>query len=400
MLKNILKEQIKSLSETIFQEVVEMRRHIHRYPELSFEEKATAQFVQEKLALWGIPFEKDFSGHGVVGLITGQPGGRTIALRADMDALPITELNTTDYTSRTMGIMHACGHDAHTASLLGTTFILNKLRHEWKGSIKLIFQPAEEKVPGGASLMIKDGVLKNPTVNCIFGQHVQPFIDSGKIGIRAGKYMASADELYLTIRGKGGHGAQPQSCIDPIIIAANILTTLQSVISRNADPRSPSVLTFGKIQGGTTGNIIPDKVFLEGTFRAMDEDWRVKAHDIMRNITIAIAESMGGKADFEIRKGYPVLHNDPQLTHSCKAIISEYMGEENIIDLDLWMAAEDFAYYTHEIPGCFYRLGTRNESKGIVHGLHSAHFDIDEDALKISTGLMAWLAINQSGEEY
>ncbi len=399
MQNETLKEKIKSFATTIFHEVVAFRRHLHAHPELSFEEKETALYVQSKLSEWGIAFQKDFSGHGVVGIIHGKPGGKTIALRADMDALPIIELNETEYKSQIPGIMHACGHDVHTSSLLGTAYILQQLRDEWRGSIKLIFQPAEEKVPGGASLMIKDGVLQNPWVECIFGQHVQPFIDCGKIGIRAGKYMASADELYLTIKGKGGHGAQPQHCIDPIIIAASVLTTLQTVISRNADPRSPSVLTFGKIVGGTLNNIIPDEVYLEGTFRAMDEAWRFKAHDIMRDIITSVTESMGGSAHFEIRKGYPVLFNDEALTLGTQPLIESYVGKENVIQLDLWMAAEDFAFYTHEVPGCFYRLGTRNTPKGIVHGLHSARFDIDEEALRTSTGLMAWIAVNQVSAE-
>ncbi|MBX7241592.1 MAG: amidohydrolase [Bacteroidia bacterium] len=391
-----IKDKIKAIAENIYGEVVSYRRHLHSHPELSFEEKETALYVQARLTEWGIPFQKDFSGHGVVGIIQGKPGGKTIALRADMDALPVQELNETEYKSLNPGIMHACGHDVHTSSLLGTAYILQQLKEEWEGSIKLIFQPAEEKVPGGASLMIKDGVLHNPKVESIYGQHVQPFIDCGKIGIRAGKYMASADELYLTIKGKGGHGAQPQHCIDPIIIAASVLTTLQTVISRNADPRSPSVLTFGKIAGGTLNNIIPDEVYLEGTFRAMNETWRFKAHEIMRNIITSVTESMGGTADFEIRKGYPVLFNDETLTNATQTLIEMYAGKENVIQLDLWMAAEDFAFYTHEIPGCFYRLGTRNTERGIIHGLHSAKFDIDEEALRLSTGLMAWIAINQA----
>jgi amidohydrolase len=395
----MLKEKIQALAKDIHNEIIHFRRHIHANPELSFHEYETAKFVQTQLTAMGIEYQAGVAGTGVVGIIRGKGEGKVIALRADMDALPILEQNEVEYKSKNQGVMHACGHDVHTSSLLGTAKILSQLTEYFEGTIKLIFQPAEEKVPGGASLMVKEGVLKNPDVKSILGQHVLPQLACGKVGIRGGKYMASADELYITIKGKGGHGAQPQSCIDPIVIAANVITTLQSIISRNSDPRVPSVLTIGKISGGTVNNVIPDEVFLEGTFRAMDEKWRYAAHEKIQNIVKAVTESMGGTAEVEIRKGYPVLYNDESLTEKTKNAMVEYMGAENVVNLDIWMAAEDFAYYSHEIAGCFYRLGTRNEERNIVHGVHTARFDIDENALAISTGLMAWLAICELANE-
>lgn len=385
--------KIKQLASTIHKEAISIRRHLHQHPELSYQETETAKFIQQKLQAFGIPFRANVAGNGIVATLEGSATGKVLALRADIDALPITELNAHEYQSQNQGVMHACGHDVHTASLLGTAYILKELRAEWKGTVQLFFQPAEEVAPGGASLMIKEGVLEQPKVQAILGQHVQPYLDCGKVGIRAGKYMASADEIYIKVIGKGGHGAQPQQCIDPILIAANMLVQLQTVISRNADPRSPSLLTFGKIIGMGATNVIPNEVYLEGTFRAMDETWRHKGHKRIEAIVKGVAESMGGEVELEIRKGYPVLFNDEALTAKTKKNMIAYMGAENVVELDLWMASEDFAYYTHEVAGCFYRLGTRNETKGIVHGLHTPRFDIDENALQISTGLMAWLAI-------
>ncbi len=396
----MLKNTIQEIAQNIHKQVVGFRRHLHQHPELSFHEHETAAFIQQQLSELGVKMQTNVGGLGVVGFIYGKKGtGKTIALRADIDALPIVEKNEVSYKSQNIGVMHACGHDVHTASLLGVAAILSQLTEHFAGTIKLIFQPAEERVPGGASLMIKDGVLKNPDVQSIIGQHVAPNIEAGKIGIRAGKYMASADEIYLTIKGKGGHGAQPQNCIDPIIIAANMLVQLQTVISRNADPRSPSLLTFGKIVGGTATNVIPNEVKLEGTFRAMDEKWRAEGLDRIAKIVHAVAESMGGKAELDIRKGYPVLYNNEILTARTHKAICDYMGAENVIDLDLWMAAEDFAYYTHEVPGCFYRLGTANKARNIISGVHTDTFDIEENALNISTGLMAWLAICELANE-
>jgi len=386
---------IQQKAEEIFPKIVAHRRALHQNPELAFEEYQTAEFVQKELEKLKIPYQKGIAKTGVVGLIEGKLPGKTIALRADMDALPICELNTFDFKSKNEGKMHACGHDAHTASLLGTAEILNELKEYLSGTIKLIFQPSEEKAPGGASVMIQEGVLKNPNVDCILGQHVSPNIPTGKIGLRAGMYMASADEIYLTIYGKGGHGAQPHTTIDPVAIAAQLITTLQQIVSRKADPRIPTVLTFGKFIANGATNVIPEKVYLEGTFRTFNEQWRNEALEWLTQITHQLVTTLGGKAELNIVKGYPVLYNDEKITHQTKKWIESYVGPQNVMDLDLWTAAEDFAFYTHEIPGCFYRLGTGNEQKNTHYGLHTPQFNIDEDALKISTGLMAWIAYNE-----
>jgi len=307
------------------------------------------------------------------------------------------EANDVPYKSQNTGVMHACGHDAHTSSLLGTAKILTSLKSEFGGTVKLIFQPAEEKLPGGASLMIKEGVLQNPTPQAVLGQHVMPFIDAGKVGFRAGKYMASADEIYVTVKGKGGHAAQPQQNIDPVLITAHILTALQQVVSRFADPKTPSVLSFGKVIANGATNVIPNEVYLEGTFRTMDEEWRAEAHVKMKKLAEGIAESMGGSCDFNIMKGYPFLVNEEKLTASTRYFAEEYLGKENVLDLDIWMAAEDFAYYSQVADSCFYRLGTRNESRGITSSVHTPTFDVEESALQLSTGLMAYLAVKQLG---
>jgi amidohydrolase len=393
----MIKEKIQQLSQDIFNEVVANRRHLHSHPELSFHEVETSVFVANKLEELGLEYHK-MADTGLVALIKGdKPSDKVVALRADMDALPITEANDVSYKSQNTGVMHACGHDAHTSSLLGTAKILTELKSEFGGTIKLIFQPAEEKLPGGASLMIKEGVLENPKPAAVLGQHVMPLIDAGKVGFRAGKYMASTDELYVTVKGKGGHGAQPQQNIDPVIITAHILTALQQVISRFADPKSPSVLSFGKVIANGATNVIPNEVFLEGTFRTMDEKWRGEAHIKMKKMAEGIAESMGGSCEFNIMKGYPFLINEEVLTAATRGHAEDYLGKENVLDLDIWMAAEDFAYYSQVADSCFYRLGTRNEERGITSSVHTPTFDVEEDAFKISTGLMAYLAIKQLG---
>ena len=389
---------IQKEAEAIFPDIISLRRKIHANPELAFEEFGTAETVKTFLKDAGIPFKDGVAKTGVVALIEGRGPGKTIALRGDMDALPIHEKNEVDYCSKNPGKMHACGHDVHTSSLLGTAHILNKVKEHFSGTIKLIFQPSEEKIPGGASVMIKEGVLKSPDVKAIIGQHVMPYLDAGKIGFRGGMYMASADEIYLTIKGKGGHGANPHTTIDPVAIAAQVISALQTVVSRTMDPRIPAVLTFGKIIANGATNIIPDEVYMEGTFRTLNENWRAKAHQQITSIVNGICQAMGAEANLEIRKGYPVLYNDEALTARAKTAATEYVGKENIVDLDLWMAAEDFAWYSQEIPGCFYRLGTRNEAKGITHGLHTPNFNIDENAMKNSTGLMAWMAVKELGE--
>jgi amidohydrolase len=393
----MIKERIQQLSQDIFDEVVANRRHLHSHPELSFHEVETSVFVARKLEELGLEYHK-MADTGLVALIKGDlPSEQVIALRADMDALPITEANDVPYKSQNNGVMHACGHDAHTSSLLGTAKILTELKSEFGGTIKLIFQPAEEKLPGGASLMIKEGVLENPKPDAVLGQHVMPLIDAGKVGFRAGKYMASTDELYVTVRGKGGHGAQPQQNVDPVIITAHILTALQQVVSRFADPKSPSVLSFGKVIANGATNVIPNEVYLEGTFRTMDEKWRNEAHIKIKKMAEGIAESMGGSCEFNIMKGYPFLINEEKLTAATRSHAEDYLGKENVLDLDIWMAAEDFAYYSQAADSCFYRLGTRNEARGITSSVHTPTFDVEEDAFKVSTGLMAYLAIKQLG---
>ena len=390
-------DKIKQAAQNIHQQVIVNRRHLHAHPELSFEEYKTSAFVAQQLTQMNIQFIK-MANTGLVGIIKGElPSDNVIALRADMDALPITETNDIPYKSVNTGVMHACGHDVHTSSLLGTAKILNDLKSSFGGTIKLIFQPAEERLPGGANLMIAEGVLENPKPQAILGQHVMPLIDAGKIGLRSGKYMASTDEIYVTIKGKGGHGAQPQQNIDPVLIMAHMITALQQIVSRNADPRSPSVLSFGKVIANGATNIIPNEVYLEGTFRTLDEEWRADAHHKMKTMAKGIVEGMGGKVDFNIVKGYPYLVNEEKLTANVKQYAIDYLGAQNVLDLDIWMAAEDFAYFSQATDACFYRLGTRNEARGITSSVHTPNFDIDENALNLSTGLMAFLAIKQLG---
>jgi amidohydrolase len=393
----MLKDKIKQLAKSYFTDVVSMRRYLHENPELSYQEVNTGKFVAQKLKEYNIPYLHGIADNGVVGLIEGRnPHKKIIALRADLDALPIHEANDIPYKSKVKGVMHACGHDAHTSSLLGAAKILSNIKGDFEGTVKLIFQPAEEKTPGGASIMIKEGVLDNPKPLSILGQHVHPPLEAGKVGLKGGIYMASSDELYLTIRGKGGHGAMPQECIDPILIAAHIITALQQIVSRNADPATPTVLTLGKINsvGGAT-NVIPDEVRIEGTFRTLNEKWRNEAKRRMRKIAEGIADSMGGECVFTIEHGYPVLFNDEALTSKIKGFMVDYAGSENVVDLPMRMTSEDFAYYSQEMPACFYRLGTGNKANGITSGLHTDTFNIEESSLELSIGLLAWLAVKE-----
>jgi len=386
---------IKSLSEKYSQYVVELRRHLHANPELSYKEFNTAKYVANQLRSFGIePVEVATT--GLVAEIKGKnPSKRTIALRADMDALPISEANNVPYSSKNPGVMHACGHDVHTSSLLGTAKILNEVRNQFEGTVRFLFQPGEEKNPGGASYMIRDGALEHPRPASIIGQHVFPLLPVGKIGFREGMYMASADEIYLKVVGKGGHGAAPDLCIDPIVISSHIIIALQQIISRNANPRQPTVLTFGNIVGKGATNIIPNEVNIAGTFRAMNEEWRESGLKKIKTMAESIAEGMGGKCEVDISKGYPFLENNPELTRRIRAAAIDYVGSENVVDIDITLGSEDFAYYSQIIPASFYRLGTRNESKGITSYVHTPTFDIDEEALKIGPGLMAWMAVKE-----
>lgn len=389
--------EIKELSGKIFDEVIANRRHLHTHPELSFCEKNTSAFVKSKLDAMNIPWEAK-ADTGIVAIIKGeQASDKVIALRADMDALPITEANDLSYASQNKGVMHACGHDAHTASLLGAAYILQSLKEKFAGTIKLIFQPGEEILPGGASLMIKEGVLENPAPLAVIGQHVMPSIDTGKIAIRRGKFLASMDELLITVHGKGGHGAMPHQNVDPVAITAYIIVALQQIVSRFSNPVLPCVLSFGKLIANGAINIIPNKVEIEGTFRAMDESWREEAHKKMKDIAESIAKSMGGSCEFVIRRGYPALINDEPLTDEVRGFAEAYLGKQNVLDVDMMMIAEDFAYYSQLASSCFYLLGTGNREKGITSSLHTPTFNIDEDALKISTGLMAYIAVKQLG---
>lgn len=395
-----IKRKIQQIAKDSVGKITEIRRHVHSNPELSFQEFETAKYIAAKLREFGLKPMEGIAKTGVSALIEGKnPTKKVIALRADIDALPIIEQNDVPYKSKVEGVMHACGHDVHTSSLLGTANILNQLKDEFEGTVKLIFQPGEEKAPGGASMMIKEGILENPAPENILGQHVAPLIQVGKIGFKEGLYMASADEIYITVKGKGGHAAMPQGNIDPVLIASHIIVALQQVVSRYATPTIPTVLSFGKVIAEGATNVIPNEVKIEGTFRTLNEEWRKEAKIKMKKLAEGLAESMGGSCDFHILDGYPFLHNHEALTKRNKEFAIEYMGKENVIDLDVWMAAEDFAYYSQEIDACFYRLGVRNEAKGIASNVHTPTFNIDEDALEIGAGLMAWLAIKELEQE-
>jgi amidohydrolase len=384
-------DRIKELAKQYSSEFIDVRHHLHANPELSYQEFETSQFVQNKLASSGIPFEV-IATTGVVGLIKGKnPESRIIALRADMDALPIKEENDVPYKSTKDGIMHACGHDVHTTCLLGAAKILSETKDNWEGTVKLIFQPGEEKNPGGASYMIRDGVLENPKPSAIFAMHVHPGLQLGKMSFRSGKVMASADEIYITVKGKGGHAASPHICVDPILIASHLIISLQQVVSRNSNPFNPSVLSITSFQGGTTTNVIPNEVKLKGTFRAMDETWRTKAHELITKNATDLVKSMGGEIDLLIDKGYPTVYNNEQLHEVGKKAAIEFIGPSNVEETELRMGAEDFGYYAQQIPACFYRVGVMNKEKGITSGVHTPTFNIDEDAIETGMGFMAWI---------
>jgi len=385
-------EKIKQLVEATFDEIVEIRRYIHKHPELSFKEHKTSTYIKSVLTSWGIDYSENIADTGIVVLLEGNnPSSKTLALRADFDALPITEENEINYCSVNKGVMHACGHDAHTASLLGVVKILNSLIREWEGSVKFIFQPAEEMLPGGAQQMIKEGVLENPKVEKMIAQHVLPDLEVGKVGFRPGKYMASTDELHIIVKGIGGHAALPHKYNSPILAAAKLITDLDVFFLKEKD--RPAVLAIGFIEGLGSTNVIPEHVELKGTLRAIDEVFRALAHDKILEISNAIAQAYNIEIDFDIRKGYPCLINDEYLTKKSIAFAKQYLGAGNVIDLPIRMTAEDFSYYSKEVPSTFYRLGTANKSKGISHGLHTSRFNIDEQSLKIGMGLMAYLAI-------
>jgi amidohydrolase len=389
-----LKQNIAQLANNFKESVTGIRRHLHAYPELSYNEFETCAFVEKELAKIGLASKK-MGGTGLVSLIEGKDAGsRVIALRADMDALPIAEENDVPYKSTRPGIMHACGHDAHTAVLLGAARILQETRDQWSGTVKLIFQPGEERNPGGATYMIRDGALDNPVPEGIVALHVHPSLQVGKLSFRKGTVMASADELYITLKGKGGHAAAPQLTTDIILVASHLVVSLQQIISRNNHPLNPSVLSITSFQGGYTTNVIPSEVKLMGTLRCLDETWRAKAHELIIRHVKHIAEAMGADAEIHIDKGYPTVLNHPQLTGNAWQLAEEFLGTENVEETEMRMGAEDFGYYAQEIPGCFYRLGVMNEAKGITSGVHTPTFNIDEDAIETGMATMAWLGAN------
>lgn len=376
-------------------ELIAIRRYLHQHPELSFEEYQTSIYIQQQLDAIGIRYTAGIAGTGIIAYVEGNnPTKKCIALRADMDALPIQEENNNDYTSVNQGVMHACGHDVHTTCLLGAVKILHKYRHQFEGTIKILFQPGEELSPGGASIMIAEGALENPKPEAIVGLHVFPDLPAGYVGFRQGEYMASADEIYINIYGKGGHAALPHKTIDPITITAQVITALQQIVSRKSNPLTPSVLTFGKITGGNANNVIPDMVRIEGTFRTFDEEWRAEALELVKKIAINTAEMYGGSATIEIPQGYPSVYNEPALTEQIENCAKEYLGEDKVTALDKRMTAEDFSFYTQVIDGCFFRLGTNKNNELYTRPVHTSNFDINEDALVTGAGLMAYIAYN------
>ena len=393
-LNDQLREKIKELANEYTEEFIAIRHHLHAHPELSYKEFATSAFIQQQLSAWNIPFSI-LAETGVVAVIEGNSASsKVVALRADMDALPINEENDVTYRSVNPGIMHACGHDVHTTCLLGAARLLNETKASWVGSVKLIFQPGEERNPGGASIMIKEGVLDDPKPDGIFALHVHPGLATGKLSFRSGMVMASADEIYITIRGKGGHAASPHTTVDTILIAAHLVISLQQIVSRNNDPFNPTVLSITSIQGGNTTNVIPSEVKLMGTFRAMNEDWRFKAHDLIRKNATELVHAMGGEINIKIDVGYPFVLNNAKLTNGAMTNAVDYVGSENVEQTELRMGAEDFAFYSHLIPACFFRLGVGNIAKNIISNVHTSTFDIDEKAIPVGMGIMTWLAIS------
>jgi hippurate hydrolase len=385
----MLQSKIKALAKQYKEEFIAVRQHLHAHPELSYQEFETSKYIQQKLTDYNIPFEVKAT-TGVVGIIEGKnSSSRIVALRGDMDALPITEENDVAYRSTNPGVMHACGHDVHTTCLLGAAKILQETKADWEGTVKLIFQPGEERNPGGASLLIKEGVLENPKPQCIFGLHVNPQLQIGRLSFRSGKVMASADEIYITIKSKGGHAAAPHLTADTILIASHLIVSLQQVISRNRNPFSPSVLSITSFQGGSTTNVIPSEVKLMGTFRAMDEEWRFKAHDIIKKHTTELVHAMGAEVFIHIDVGYPTVYNNEALNVYAKSIAEEFMGKDAVEETEVRMGAEDFGYYSQQIPGCFFRLGTANAAKGATSGVHTPTFNIDEEAIETGIGMMA-----------
>jgi amidohydrolase len=394
-----LEKHIKIASEQLFEKVRLYREHLHANPELSYQEHETMAYVSAALKEIGINHQTGVGDTGIVAIIRGDHhdlNQSCIGLRADLDALPIQEANDVPYKSKKDGVMHACGHDVHTAILLGAAEILQELRNNLPQPVKLIFQPGEEKNPGGATYMIRDGALENPKVDRIYALHVFPDMEVGNVGFKEGLYMASCDEIHLTIHGKGGHGATPHRCIDPIFTGAEIVTSLQQIVSRKCDPKVPCVLSFGHFEALGATNIIPESAHIKGTFRTMNEPWREEALQLIENSIRSIAQSNGASVDLNISRGYPYLENDPKITSQLRNAAVNFLGEEHVFDLPIRLTAEDFSFYSQAIPACFFRLGVRNETKGITHSVHHSKFDIDPDALITGVQMMTLAAFNVS----
>ncbi|MBO4739322.1 MAG: amidohydrolase [Bacteroidales bacterium] len=392
-------QKINNLTKEFYPQAIKIRRHLHQYPELSGHEQQTAQYISEQLALMGIKSNKMLDNTAVVAEINGTKGisESTIVLRADMDALPIEEENTFDFISKNNGVMHACGHDMHMTNILTAAYVLWHLKHTFSGRILLVFQPSEEMFPGGALQLIQSGLFDTYQIKAILGCHVSPEIPTGQIGLKCGNYMASTDELHITIKGKGGHAALPATFINPLTMAAEILLTLEHFCDDFAPKDIPSVLTFGRIVGNGQTNIVPESVKIEGTLRTFDEQWRNAAHEKITEICTNIAHKRKGCADVFINKGYPVLTNDENLTRQCASWAKQFIGDENVLSLDYRMTAEDFAHYSHHYPAVFFRLGTQIE--GLQTNLHAANFNANEEALKTGAALMAFFAINLLAEK-
>jgi len=382
---------LQNLASQFSDEIIDIRRALHTNPELSFKEFETAALIERKLDEWGIEHER-IAITGITGIINGNGMGKYLVIRADIDALPIQEMNTCEYKSKNPGIMHACGHDVHTAVLLGAIRILFLLKESWSGSIRFIFQPAEELLPGGALKILESGLLDHPAPDYIIAEHVSPELPAGTFGFREGSYMASTDEIHLTVRGVGGHGAMPHELIDPVLIASHLVVGLQQVVSRKLPPTIPAVLSFGKVDAPGSTNVIPPFVRLEGTFRIMDEKWRQIAHDQIRKISNGIVESMGGTLECTILKGYPAVVNDPELTRMAKNIAASFVGVDHVTELQLRMTGEDFSRYSQKIPSVFYRLGTGGTDTNFP--VHHPKFDVNEDSIRYGISMMAWLAVN------
>ncbi|WP_255434087.1 M20 family metallopeptidase [Carboxylicivirga sp. M1479] len=387
-----MKARIKELTQNYLQQIIDIRRHLHQNPELSFEEHQTSAYIQKQLDSMGIPYQAGYVKTGIMAYLKGKnPDKRTIVLRADMDALPIKEASELEFTSRNEGVMHACGHDAHTAALLGAAMVLTEIKEEWEGTILLLFQPAEEVFPGGAKLMMEEDCFKGYEPEVILGQHVLPSMATGHVGFKSGMYMASGDEVYITVKGKGGHAAMPHALTDNVLIASHIIVALQQVVSRIVPAQIPTVLSFGKVIANGATNIIPEVVEIAGTLRTMNEEWRAIIKDKIREIANNTAKAMGAECEIDIKDGYPVVHNNEVVTDKAIRFSNEFIGAEQTEIMDIRMTAEDFGYYSQKYPCSFYRFGVAQE-KGETGSLHTPQFNLNEDSLETAAGVLAYLA--------